>query len=42
MHSLVIHPDLDGGPALWSLVGLTLVKGPPVQRYWEGVETSGQ
>ena len=36
MHSLVIHADLNGGPALWSLVGLKKVEDPPVKRHWEG------
>jgi len=40
-HALVIEADLDGGPALWSLKGLRLVKGPPEKRYWEGQETHG-
>ena len=36
MHSLVIHADLNGGPALWSLVGLKKIEDPPVKRHWEG------
>ncbi len=35
-HSLVLEADLDGGPALWSLVGLRLVRMPEQPRYWEG------
>lgn len=36
MHSLVIHADLNGGPALWRLVGLKKLADPHQPRYWEG------
>ncbi len=41
MHSLVIHVDLDGGPGLWSLVGIKKISDPPGGVYWEGADTSG-
>lgn len=40
-HALVIHADLNGGPALWQLVGLEKVEDPHVKRHWEGQSGTG-
>ena len=40
-HALVMKADLNGGPALWTIIGLKLVEGPPAKRYWEGQGNGG-